>query len=59
MPEEALVLEDSEAGILAANAGKIKVICIPDMKYPECKTAKLAYKIMNDLDEVKLFIEAL
>lgn len=59
MPEEALVLEDSEAGIMAANAGKIKVICIPDMKYPKCNIAKLAYKIMNDLDEVKLFMETL
>ena len=34
-PCEALVLEDSEAGIMAAHAGNIDVICVPDMKYPE------------------------
>lgn len=33
-PEEALVLEDSEAGIEASHNGNIKVICIPDMKEP-------------------------
>lgn len=34
-PEEAIVLEDSEAGIWAAYAAGIPVICVPDMKYPE------------------------
>ena len=33
-PEDALVLEDSENGLLAAHNGKIPAICIPDMKYP-------------------------
>ena len=33
--DEAIVLEDSEAGIQASYDAGIKVICIPDMKYPE------------------------
>lgn len=34
-PKEAIVLEDSEAGIQASYAAGIPVICVPDMKYPE------------------------
>lgn len=33
-PEDSLVLEDSEAGIIAAHRGKMPVICIPDLKVP-------------------------
>ncbi len=51
-PEEALVLEDSEAGIQAAYSGKIKVICIPDMKYPEEAYASKTTKILPSLEEV-------
>lgn len=52
LPNEALVLEDSEAGIQAAYRGNINVICIPDMKYPEDKYAKMTYKILDSLDIV-------
>ena len=38
--DEAIVLEDSEAGIQASAAADIKVICIPDMKYPEPEFAQ-------------------
>lgn len=51
-PDEALVLEDSEAGIQAAYSGKIKVICIPDMKYPEEAYASKTTKILPSLEEV-------
>lgn len=47
-PANALVLEDSENGIRAAAAGGIPVLCIPDMKYPEEKVAKLAEAILED-----------
>lgn len=50
--DEAFVLEDSEAGIQAASSAGIKVICIPDMKYPEEEYAKKTYKILSSLDEV-------
>ena len=50
--EEALVLEDSEAGILAAYDGRIDVICVPDMKYPEPQFVEKVTKIVDSLDEV-------
>lgn len=55
--EEALVIEDSEAGIQAAFDGGIKVICVPDMKYPEEEYEKKALFICNDLVGVKTYIE--
>lgn len=57
--DEAIVLEDSEAGIQASYDANIKVICIPDMKYPEPEYANKTYKILNDLDEVKSYLETL
>ena len=54
---EALVLEDSEAGIQAAFAGGIKVICVPDMKYPEEKYIKMTTFICGDLLEVMTYIK--
>lgn len=55
--EDALVIEDSEAGIKAAFDGGIKVICVPDMKYPEEEYEKKATFICNDLIGVKTYIE--
>ena len=56
-PQDALVLEDSESGINAAYNADIKVIGIPDMKYPEEKYVKMTYKIMDNLFQVKDFLE--
>ena len=55
--EEAIVLEDSEAGILAAFDAHIPVICIPDMKYPEPYFAKKTTRILSSLDEVISFLK--
>ncbi|MCD8027761.1 MAG: HAD family hydrolase, partial [Erysipelotrichaceae bacterium] len=52
LPSEALVLEDSEAGIEAAYRAHIKVICIPDMKYPTDEYVNKAFKVLDSLDEV-------
>lgn len=57
--DEAIVLEDSEAGIQASHAANIKVICIPDMKYPEPEFVEKTYKIFKDLEEVKDFLQTL
>jgi len=57
-PAEALVLEDSEAGILAAHAGGIRVICVPDMKYPEPQYAGMAWKIVDSLEDVKKILQS-
>ena len=51
-PDEALVLEDSEAGITAAHAGNIDVICVPDMKYPDEEFISKTTKIVESLLDV-------
>lgn len=56
-PKEALVLEDSEAGILAAYNGQIDVICIPDMKYPEEEFSKMTTEIVDTLADVISYLE--
>lgn len=56
-PSEALVLEDSEAGIQAAHNAHISVICIPDMKYPDEDYANKTTCILNSLNEVIDYIE--
>ena len=58
-PRNCLVLEDSEAGVIAATRGKIKAIIIPDMKEPEKEIEELAYKKLNNLKEVIDVIENL
>ncbi len=50
--DEAYILEDSESGIMAAYSANIKVICVPDMKYPEAQYASKCYKIVETLDDV-------
>ena len=56
-PSEALVIEDSESGILAAYNGNIDVVCIPDMKYPEPEYEKKATVVLNNLLEVIEFLK--
>lgn len=51
-PESCLVLEDSEAGIQAANAAGIPVICIPDMKRPDQGLLDQAAAVLDSLDQV-------
>lgn len=51
-PDQAIVLEDSESGITASYNAHIKVICIPDMKYPEKQYQQMTYKILDNLENV-------
>ena len=51
-PEDCLVLEDSEAGIQAANAADIPVICIPDMKKPDQQLLDRTAAVLDSLDQV-------
>ena len=55
--EDALVLEDSRNGILAAHAGKIPVICIPDLKNPDSLHQHRCICLLNSLNEVIDYIE--
>lgn len=57
--DEAIVLEDSEAGIQASYGANIKVICIPDMKYPEKQYEEKTFKILKDLTEVTVYLKSL
>lgn len=58
-PEDCLVLEDSEAGILAASAAHIPVICIPDMNKPSVSAASLTAAVLPSLHEVIPYLENL
>lgn len=57
--DEAIVLEDSEAGIQASYDANIKVICIPDMKYPEKQYEEKTFKILKDLNDVTEYLKSL
>lgn len=57
--DEAIVLEDSEAGIQASYDAGIKVICIPDMKYPEKQYVEKTFKILKDLNDVTEYLKSL
>ena len=57
-PEECIVLEDSENGILAAHHAGIPVICIPDMKIPSENHLNLCLNVFHTLNEVRTFLKA-
>lgn len=56
-PENCLVLEDSEAGIQAASAAGIDVICIPDMKMPAETFRKMTAAELSSLKDVIVWLE--
>ena len=58
-PMKCLVLEDSEAGIEAAHKAGMFPIMIPDMKEPSELTKALIFKRMDNLLDVKCFLEEL
>lgn len=52
-PADCLVLEDSEAGIQAAHAAGIDVICVPDMKRPAPEYLAKTAAVLDDLTQVE------
>lgn len=56
-PEECIVLEDSEMGILAASKAGIDVFCVPDMKFPEPEYAALTTEIFQSLAEIPSYLQ--
>lgn len=56
-PEEALVLEDSESGILAAHAAGIPSVWIPDLVTIPENVQRLAWNCCQSLDEVPDLLE--
>jgi HAD superfamily hydrolase (TIGR01509 family) len=56
-PQFCIVVEDSEAGILAAFRAGMFSIFIPDLKPPSPHTVKLAHRIFHSLDEAAEFLK--
>ncbi len=52
LPQQCLVLEDSDAGIVAALSAGMPVICVPDMKKPDPGLEKQCEAICESLFEV-------
>ena len=57
LPQEALVLEDSEAGIQAAFTAGIPVICVPDMKVPAPEYAAKTLAVLPSLNAVTAWLQ--
>ena len=55
-PEDALVLEDSPAGICAAHSGNIPVIAIPDLKEIPEEVRELCIMVGETLEDVIPFV---
>ncbi len=56
-PQNCIVLEDSDAGILAAAAAGIPALVIPDLKPPSGEAAAVALGIFSSLKEAAEFVE--
>ncbi|RPJ42856.1 MAG: HAD family phosphatase, partial [Chloroflexi bacterium] len=52
LPGQCVVLEDSEAGIVAAHAAGMIPLMIPDLKQPTPEIRALAYRVLPSLYEV-------
>ncbi len=52
-PSECIVLEDSEPGIIAANAAGMIPILVPDQIKPSAEAVALAFRVLPSLHDVK------
>ncbi len=57
-PQRCVVLEDSEAGILAAHRAGMLPVMVPDLKPPTDEIRKIAYRIFPTLADVIPLIES-
>jgi beta-phosphoglucomutase-like phosphatase (HAD superfamily) len=55
-PGQALALEDSQAGIRAAVAAGVPVICVPDLQQPDDYHRKMSFAVVKSLFEVPSFL---
>ncbi|MBQ8995122.1 MAG: HAD family phosphatase [Oscillospiraceae bacterium] len=56
-PEECLVLEDSNSGILSGHTAGMKVICIPDLKQPSEEARSYCSAVLPSLEDVIPWLE--
>lgn len=57
IPEQCVVLEDSEAGIRAASAANMHPFLVPDLRMPADDALKMVSKTFSDLGEVAKFFD--
>ena len=56
-PEKCIVIEDSDAGIKAAHAANMIGIHVPDMKFLDDDVKELAFKICENLFDVRNYLQ--
>ena len=59
VPDECLVLEDSEAGIRSAVSAGMRAVVIPDLLPPSREVARLADRVLSTLTDAATHIEAM
>ncbi len=58
LPEECLVLEDSNSGILAGSRAGMHVICIPDLRHPSPEAEACCDAVLPSLTDVITWLES-
>ena len=56
-PAGCLVLEDSDAGVIAAATAGMPVLMIPDLKRPSAQAAASAIQVCENLDDASAFLD--
>ena len=56
-PEECIVIEDSKSGVEAAYKGGFRCIMVPDYKKPDEEMKQMAFKVMDSLEDVEVWLK--